>query len=109
MNNGKICISVCAKTTADLINKVDAAKELADLIEIRFDCLESSEIGAVDRWLSQNALGNEIITTFRPSEQGGHKELTLDDRNRFWNRRTQTHIADIEADLARIPHVKKSA
>ena len=100
MNNGKICISVCAKTTADLINKVDAAKELADLIEIRFDCLESGEIGAVDRWLSQSVHGNEIVTTFRPLEQGGHKELSLDDRRRFWGRSTQTHIADIEADLA---------
>jgi len=100
MNNGKICISICAESAADLADKIASAEPLADMLEIRYDCLEPAEIESVDRWLSENSLTGKTITTFRPFEQGGHKELTPDDRKRFWARGSQTDIADIEKDLA---------
>ena len=48
MNNGKICISICAETAEDLIAQIKRAEELADVIEIRFDYLSNCEqIGIV--------------------------------------------------------------
>ncbi len=42
MNNGKICVSVCAETADELIEQIKRAEDLADVIEIRFDCLKDS-------------------------------------------------------------------
>jgi len=74
MNNGKICISICAESAADLADKIASAEPLADMLEIRYDCLEPAEIESVDRWLSENSLTGKTITTFRPFEQGGHRD-----------------------------------
>ena len=43
MNKGKICVSVCAETAKKLIHEVKRAEEFADVIEIRFDCLNSDQ------------------------------------------------------------------
>lgn len=43
MNNGKICVSVCAETADELIKQITRAKEFADVIEIRFDNLTRNE------------------------------------------------------------------
>ena len=44
MNNGKICVSVCAETADEVIEQIKRAEDLADVIEIRFDCLDKSEL-----------------------------------------------------------------
>ena len=44
-----------------------------------------------------------MILTFRPSEQGGHRQLTREERLRFWNNvapRGSNIWWDIEGDLA---------
>ena len=48
MNNGKICISVCAETADELIEQIKRSEDLADVIEIRFDCLSESEFNISD-------------------------------------------------------------
>ena len=50
MNNGKICISVCAETAAELIEQIKRAEDLADVIEIRFDELNQEQF---DSFLSK--------------------------------------------------------
>ena len=60
MNNGKICVSVCAETADEMIEQIKRAEELADFIEIRFDCLNESEIKLI--WNSQVASKPEICT-----------------------------------------------
>lgn len=44
MNDGKICVSVCASNTDELIERIKRAAELADVIEIRFDKLDFAEL-----------------------------------------------------------------
>lgn len=102
MNNGKICVSVCAETADDLIEQIKRAEELADVIEIRFDCLKQSEI---DNFYSK--IGNQwqinkkipLITTLRLKEQGGFRELTQDERDYFWNSGFEIGWADCEEDI----------
>lgn len=88
MNNGKICVSVCAETADELIEQIKRAEDLADVIEIRFDCLKEidSSIWSKIKLFRKQFKGN-ILATFRPKNkgQGGQKELTLEERNDFWN------------------------
>ncbi|HRH40811.1 MAG TPA: type I 3-dehydroquinate dehydratase [Pyrinomonadaceae bacterium] len=88
MNNGKICVSVCAKTADELIEQIKRAEELADVIEIRFDGLETFNLENVsDRLLISKLqkFNKPFLATFRAFEEGGAKPITLDkDRIPFW-------------------------
>ena len=92
MNNGKICISICAETADELINHIKRAENLADVIEIRFDCLETIDLENISDRLTINRLQKLRLTckkpfliTFRAFEEGGKKQITLDkDRISFW-------------------------
>ncbi|MGI8848585.1 MAG: shikimate dehydrogenase [Pyrinomonadaceae bacterium] len=104
MNNGKICVSVCAKTTEELIEKISCAKNLADVIELRFDCLEKIEPEKLWNKIKQirQSFDGKLLATFRPIEQGGKRNLTFAERKEFW---ADLHIsefidwADFELDL----------
>ena len=44
MNNGKVCVSVCAETADEMIANIKRAEQYADVIEVRFDCLRGDQI-----------------------------------------------------------------
>ncbi len=105
MNNGKICVSVCAETAEELIKQIKHGEDLADVIEIRFDCLRKAEtenIYDIIREVKRNYRG-KILATFRPAEQGGKSKLTLNKRIDFWRYsglfEPSCDWADIELDL----------
>jgi len=86
---------VCEKDLDALRETCERAVEWADLIELRLDCLRE-----LPEKLPQ--LTRPVILTFRPSEQGGHRQLTREDRRRFWSSiapPAETIWWDIEADL----------
>lgn len=102
-----ICISIADSTVAGFIEKLRQASKFADLIELRFDSLSKSEFNCEDPALS-NAVLREIfelhskipwITTFRPKEQGGFREISRVERTNFWNGGFETEIADVEEDI----------
>jgi 3-dehydroquinate dehydratase/shikimate dehydrogenase len=82
MNQGKICVSVCASTAAGAIEQMRRAESFADLIEVRFDCLGESEIRTLAEAL--RSISKQLLITFRPVEQGGKRPLTLTERIKFW-------------------------
>jgi len=85
MNTGKICISICAKTAAELRDKIERSADLADLIEIRFDCLHDAEVlRALELVLTRTERSAPLLATFRSKEQGGSNQIDLADRIRFW-------------------------
>ena len=47
MNNGKICVSIREKTAQDLINAVEKAAAVADIVEIRFDDFDENQLKLV--------------------------------------------------------------
>lgn len=104
MNNGKICVSVCAETAEDLIAQIKRAEDLADVIEIRFDCLVENEFKVVLRELKslrKNA-NKPFLITLRPKEQGGKCEIDFFDRIGFWlyeRSIREIDFVDIEFDL----------
>jgi 3-dehydroquinate dehydratase / shikimate dehydrogenase len=92
MNNGKICVSVCAETADELIGQIKRAEDLADVIEIRFDCLENIDLENISDRLIISKLQKlrlscekPFLITYRAFEEGGRKQITLDgNRIPFW-------------------------
>ena len=82
MNNGKICISVCAETADELITQIKRAEDLADVIEIRLDCLKSDQIQKSLAFLNSK---KTLLLTYRPLNQGGKAEIDAVQRLVFWN------------------------
>jgi 3-dehydroquinate dehydratase/shikimate dehydrogenase len=105
MNNGKVCVSVCAETADELIAQLKHAKVLADVIEIRFDCLNKNEIDIL--WLRLQQFRKEfdgiLLATFRPKNrgQGGNRELSKKERSEFWDYCVFEFVdwADLEFDF----------
>jgi 3-dehydroquinate dehydratase/shikimate dehydrogenase len=101
MNNGKICVSVCVETADEFIENIKRAEEFADVIELRFDCLEENQVDIFFAKLNPQWRMNKIpfIVTFRSKEQGGKRELTKEQRDYFWNSGNEIGWADLEEDI----------
>ncbi|MGI9056601.1 MAG: shikimate dehydrogenase [Pyrinomonadaceae bacterium] len=107
MNNGKICIPVCAETVGELVEQIKRAEDLADVIEIRFDCLSKNEFDVLDensmpsvyKKILDVKTNKILLTTFRAKEQGGHRELAQEERDVFWNSGYEIGWADCEEDI----------
>ncbi len=104
MNNGKICVSVCAATAAELVEQIKRAEDLADVIEIRFDCFNENELKTALEKLKELNVRKPFLATFRPKEQGGKRDLSLSERLKFFeafllNNKNKNYFVDFEADL----------
>jgi len=99
MSASKICVPVCEKELDALRDACERAVEWADLIELRLDCLERTPENLTE--LLQN-VSAPVILTLRPPEQGGHRQLSREERLKFWNNvapRGSKIWWDIEGDL----------
>ena len=95
MNNGKICVSVCAETKNEFIAKIKRAKKIGDVIELRFDCLKKEEFTPPEPFVQNE----NYIFTFRSKEQGGDRDITLEEREYFWNCGIDFCGGDFEEDI----------
>ena len=123
----RVCVPVCARRASELRAAVARAAEVADIIELRLDCLDEDELGAalsqLPRLFAETT--RPFINTFRPAEQGGRRALGVQERLGFWrtlaghlreaiaraHTDARTHsaaappfFADIELDLFESPH-----
>jgi 3-dehydroquinate dehydratase/shikimate dehydrogenase len=93
----RICVPVCAQRAEHLRAEVSRAAEVADIIELRLDCLaDDAQLDAALRELPSllRALPRPFIFTFRPAEQGGQRQLDDEERTDFWTRRLLPLIND---------------
>lgn len=95
----RVCVPVCAKSFAELAEACERAREWADIIELRLDCIEVGElVFEIERFVSE--LSRPVILTFRPAEQGGYRALTRSEREAFWTTDLKPiAFCDIESDL----------
>ena len=101
MNNGKICIPVCSSTADPIIVEIKRASKLADIVEVRIDCLTAEDVyRTIDRLPEIN--GTYLFTN-RPSNQGGGRDLPFNERLKFWeyllNKKDPPFIIDIEGEV----------
>jgi 3-dehydroquinate dehydratase / shikimate dehydrogenase len=97
----RICVPLSEKSLNNLTSAVRAATSVADLIELRLDGLEANELSPTKINDLVNAISKPVVLTFRPTEQGGGRSLTIHDRLSFWETAFKTNAAffDIESDL----------
>lgn len=104
-----ICVPVCEQRSSDLSSAIERAAELADIIELRLDCLAGAELddalGSLESLTTYRS--RPFIITLRPAEQGGLREIDSLNRIAFWLDRLsrdeeRAELYDIEFDVARV-------
>ncbi|MET0624184.1 MAG: shikimate dehydrogenase [Pyrinomonadaceae bacterium] len=116
-NKARVCVPVCVRRADELRPSVARAAELADVVELRLDCLAEDQLAAA-RSLLGPLLGETplpFIITYRPREQGGGRDVSLEERAAFWRDlpealrdiegvdRRERDFVDLELDLLESP------
>jgi len=118
----KICVPVCVQRAVDLKPMIARVAEVADIVEVRLDCLDdnerenalrflrdhlsrpSSPFSALQFWGRRGAnAGTPLILTLRSAEQGGHTTSNFETRRRFWTSLIKvagSALIDLELDMA---------
>ncbi|MGI8655721.1 MAG: shikimate dehydrogenase [Pyrinomonadaceae bacterium] len=121
MNEAKhprICVPICVSHARDLPQMLERAAHVADIIELRLDCLDGAQFDTALQELGALLHANvrPLILTFRPAEQGGQRALDFFDRVGFWSsgwrswyggKNQKPELVDIELDLLDSCHVWK--
>ena len=97
----RVCVPVREKDLSAFKSACERATALADVVELRLDCLEPQHVSAAVSDLSNFPC--PVILTFRPSEQGGYRDLSREERLAFWKTQALRGDAvwwDLEVDLA---------
>lgn len=114
-SQARVCVPVCVRSACELGDAVARAASLADVIELRLDCLEDGEVEDAFTRLA-GIVGKTplpFIITNRPAGQGGRRQLDAHERLDFWRRtsellndaRARVH-ADVELDLLESTHAE---
>jgi 3-dehydroquinate dehydratase/shikimate dehydrogenase len=114
-SQARICVPVCVPNASELSETVARASKLADVIELRLDCLEDGQLEDAFARLAEiiAKTPRPFIITNRPASQGGHRTLDARERMDFWRvtsellRETDARAriyADVELDLFESPH-----
>jgi 3-dehydroquinate dehydratase/shikimate dehydrogenase len=101
-----ICVPITETEANAFLASIHEAERIADAIELRFDYLSAEALPQLIAGLSSRVarVSKPLILTFRPREQGGKRDLTLQDRRDFWRGLPPEIInsngyADFEFDL----------
>jgi 3-dehydroquinate dehydratase/shikimate dehydrogenase len=103
-NPVRICVPVCVRHSHELRAAMNRAAKAADMIELRLDCLEQSELDSVVRLLPDrlNQFSVPVILTLRSEDQGGSAAAECQARRRFWTsvkKVPENCLIDLELDL----------
>jgi len=99
MNEGKICVSIRVESLESLGESVRKAQDVADIIELRLDYYPGDPLSVVQQLPPSK---KPFLLTLRPREQGGAREISKEERLRFWNglgQRREGILRDVEHDL----------
>src|SRR5688500_14809639 len=114
-NQARVCVPVCVRGADELAPSFARAAGLADVVELRLDCLEEGQLAAALERLGA-LLGETrlpFIVTYRPRGQGGGRDVSLGERLRFWRELPgalrdvggrERSFVDLELDLLESPH-----
>jgi 3-dehydroquinate dehydratase/shikimate dehydrogenase len=99
-----ICVPITETKADAFLNALEEATKTADIIELRLDYLRAEELADLLSELPKRDFVKPLLFTFRPREQGGMRDLTLQDRLRFWRSlsdkvKAVITFADFELDL----------
>jgi 3-dehydroquinate dehydratase/shikimate dehydrogenase len=99
----RVCVPLNEQTLRGLTLATATVPEAADMLELRLDGLEPSQIHSTTSELRDLVGGTSrpVILTFRPAEQGGYRSITATERQLFWDKQFDSEAAffDLESDL----------
>lgn len=106
-DNRFICVPITETNAESFLSAILEASQLADMVELRLDYLsiqDRSSVIARLPALTANTACKDLLLTFRPREQGGQQDLSLEDRQDFWRNLppeviAATRFVDFEFDL----------
>src|SRR5262245_34404288 len=105
--NSIICAPITETNANTFLTTIREAERIVDAIELRLDYLPHESLPQLITELSSRVarVSKPLIFTFRPREQGGKRDLSLQDRRNFWLGLSTEIIksiayADFEFDLA---------
>jgi len=111
----RVCVPVCVRRADELRPSFEQAAGLADIVELRLDCLDRGQLAVALQRLTEllaGAPGQRFIITYRPRGQGGGCDLSLEERLGFWLELPgrlrgaagrERAFADVELDLLESP------
>lgn len=113
----RICVPVCVRRASELQTSIGLAVRFGTIAEVRLDCLEAAESDAARSQLGAllAASRRRFIITYRPKEQGGGVNLSLEERAAFWREvplwlrevaGRERAFVDVELDLLESPHAE---
>jgi 3-dehydroquinate dehydratase/shikimate dehydrogenase len=117
-SQARVCVPVCVPNASELSETVARAAKLADVIELRLDCLEDGQLEDAFARLAGIITKTPLhfIITNRPAGQGGRRTLDAHERLDFWRVTSEllreTNVservyADVELDLFESPHAER--
>jgi len=107
MRNPRVCISVTGRSCSEFLDRFAEAASAGELVELRFDTLEPSELDhALEQLLEKRAnFHGTLIGTYRSSGngQGGARAIPIGEREKFWRDprvRKLVDWVDVEIDIS---------
>lgn len=104
----KICVPVCARRISDMQRAVERAAEVGDIIELRLDYLPEEALAQASEVINEiiKLAERPLIVTLRPSEFGGARAITIEDRllariEQQWLGHPKV-LSDMELDLVQV-------
>jgi len=84
--NSIICAPITETNANTFLTTIREAERIADAIELRLDYLPHESLTQLITELSSRVarVSKPLVLTFRPREQGGKRDLSLQDRRDFW-------------------------
>jgi 3-dehydroquinate dehydratase / shikimate dehydrogenase len=101
----RVCVPVCQPQIDVLASEWERAAEIADLVELRLDCVDN-DIEELASRVHELLLhrSHPTIVTLRTAEQGGQRQMSHAERTSFWKAQRKpggSQLLDIELDLAK--------
>jgi 3-dehydroquinate dehydratase/shikimate dehydrogenase len=99
IKGAKVCISIGAESLSAYSSLCERAVCAGDVVELRVDYLHKIEFEKLSELI--RSVPCETILTFRPKEQGGMSNASLEERIRFWSKakKLPATFFDFELDL----------
>ncbi|HEY6121740.1 MAG TPA: shikimate dehydrogenase [Pyrinomonadaceae bacterium] len=98
----QICVPVCESNLSAMKQAATRARDVADLVELRLDCLAANELNGREFHQFLTSFDHPLVLTLRPRDQGGSASFDLRYRSDFFSRMAGGAFLDIEFDLVRL-------
>jgi 3-dehydroquinate dehydratase type I len=95
----KVCVPICVGNIGEIRDAINAAAEVADIVELRADCLPAPDSDILQ---FADTSPKPLILTLRSPEEGGLAANDFAARRRFWMSATNLpteSLVDLELDM----------